>query len=140
VSNADRFPAAVWCVARWLYDGAHGNLDASDPIAIFANANTEIAEAVAAMVRGDAGARKRVASLAAGAAAVRENAPRAKDWISVSSPLRAPACAAPYNAAFDWLASRHSSIRRVAHSLINDRRMSAAQALWIYNMPTTQAA
>jgi hypothetical protein len=140
MSSVDRFPASVWCVARWIYDGAKGDLDVSDPGAIFSNASAEIDAAIAAMVRGDAGARKKVASLCAGAAAVRENAPRAKDWISLSSPLRAPSCSAPYGAAFDWLASRHSSIRRVAHAPTHDRRMPASQAIWLYNMPQQRAA
>jgi hypothetical protein len=140
MSNVDRFPAAVWLAARLLYDGAQTDLDVSDPIAIFENARVEIAEAVAAMVRAEKGARKRVASLCAGAAAVRENAPRARDWISVSSPLRAPCCCGPYGAAFDWLAERHSSIRRVAHALAHDRRMTAKQALWLFNAKKLAAA
>jgi hypothetical protein len=75
MSSADRFSAAVWLVARFLHDDRRTDLDVSDPIAVLEQARAEIDAAIAAMVRGENGARERVASLCAGAVAIKEDAP-----------------------------------------------------------------
>jgi hypothetical protein len=139
MSHTDRFPAAVWSAARFLYDDRRTDLDVSDPGAVLASARTEIETAIPAMLRGDKAARQTIASLCAGAVAVKENASRSPEWIAATAPLRAACCQAQYNHAFDWARTKHSAIRRIARVLTSERKLTAANALWLFDQPREAA-
>jgi hypothetical protein len=130
-SVSDKLPACVWLAARWLFDDKRADdlelkedLDAT---------RAEIDTSIAAMLRGDKAALQTVRSLCAGAVMLREITPGAKAWLVLTAPLRAPACTNAYNWACAWAEGKYGHIRHLALSLAHaaDRRLPAAQALWI---------
>jgi len=129
-----RFAAACWVVARWLYHLRDGGLDVTDRAAILESARQEIEAAIAAKSRGERYGENLI-ELCAGAVAVREIVPLAKEWNGATALLRSPTATKQYDVGHDFASDRRHVIIRTARVLADKGRMSAAQALWLADQP-----
>jgi hypothetical protein len=136
----DRFPAALWLAARFLYDDRRPDvLDATRPDDVLSSARVEIETEIAAMLRGHRS--DSVIAMCLAAVMLREIVPTAKEWIAATAPLRSPCAQRQYNKAFDFSRERMAQIRRLASVLAAAGQISAAQALWVLDsQPTRRAA
>jgi hypothetical protein len=137
MDSSDRFPAAIWLVARFVRSEQRPDvLDCTDPAAVLAAAGKEIETEIAALVRGHRSAV--IGELCLGAIALRELATTYKTWIAVTAPLRAPCCQAVYSRVHDHCHGQLPIIRKVAKALAGAKRMNAAELLWL--LDSRQAA
>jgi MOSC domain-containing protein YiiM len=136
--SGDRYPAALWLAARFLFEPSAAELNVSDPDDILARVGVEIEDEIKRMLHG--GKSDAVTAMCCGAAAVRRHAPATQEWIGRTALLRSPCARREYDKACDFVDERQDMIGRVARVLSREGKLSAAEALWIADEPPYRLA
>jgi hypothetical protein len=130
---SDRHTAAVWLVARFLFEPSAAELCVADPEDILARVAVEAETEISKMLRG--GDSSAVTAMCCGAVAIRNHAP-ARAWIAASALLRSPVATKQYLEAIEFCDERRDMIQRLAKVLAREGKLAAHEALWVADEPS----
>jgi hypothetical protein len=128
---SDRFPAAVWLTARFLFSPSAAELNVSDPDDIFARVGVEAETEISKMLRG--GNSIAVQSRRCAAALSPFDITHR---LAASALLRSPVATKQYLEAIEFCDERQDMIQRLAKVLAREGKLAAHEALWIADEPS----
>jgi hypothetical protein len=114
-------------------------LSVADPAGILAAIGIEIEDEIRKMLHGQKDC-SRVTALACGAAALRNHAPTAREWVAATALLRSPVAQRPYLNALEFCDERRRTIERIAKVLCQEGKLTSAEVLWLGDQPTRLAS
>jgi hypothetical protein len=135
---SDRYAAALLLTGRFVYAPSTAELCVADPDQIRAAIGVEIETEAHKMLLG--GSSDKVIELCCGAVALRSFAPKAHEWISSTALLRSPCCTRQYEQSSNFIGNLRNIIERTARTLRQEGKLSAAEMLWLIDLPPTALA